>query len=233
MNSKVKIIAVLLLVIFLAVLALIYVPDWMEKRLWPDKSSAPFGPNETAPNNLIPANPGPAFAKNQIKIYNDIDDSLATRVVFELRQMEKDSSIKEIEILIDSDGGGVTQTFWICDVMKLVEIKKPIKTVAMDKALSGAALILSSGTKGRRFAVSSSQIMIHRPWVWIINAQMRVEDLEQAARKMRLQEQLLFGLLSENTGQSIEQIRRDIQKDFYMSCQRAIDYGLVDSVYQK
>jgi ATP-dependent Clp protease protease subunit len=168
---------------------------------------------------------------NQIKIFSNITEDVALEVITEMHQMEKDSNIQEIEILIDSRGGTTISTFWICYAMKLC--RKPIRTIAVGNTLSGAAIILSCGTKYKRFAMPGVQIMLHRPWTWIFQKEMRAEDLEREAYFMRLTEQLLYELISENTGRSIEQIKIDLQKELYLTPQEAIQYGLIDSLYQK
>jgi len=92
-------------------------------------------------------------------------------------------------------------------------------------------MILSSGTKYRRFAAPTARIMIHRPWVLVIQAVMRAEDFEKQAHFMRLTEKILYDLISENTGRSIEQIQNDLQQELWLTPQKAIQYGLIDSLY--
>lgn len=231
MNIKATKIVVYFLVICLAALALVYLLDWIAGRLVSDESFGPINPSWTTPSIRTAASSDTILAKNQIKIFNDIYDSLAVRVIADIHRMEEDTSIQEIEILINSLGGTVTGTFLVCYAMKLS--KKPIKTIAMGEALSGAAIILSSGAKYRRFATKGTQVMIHRPAVWISFTQARAEDLEETARILKLEEKLLFDLLHENTGQSVEQLKKDLRKNFYLNTKQAIEYGLIDSVYQK
>lgn len=189
-----------------------------------DYSTSPVNPPVATDSVVKPPN-------NQIKIFTDINENLAIEVIAAIHQMEKDSAVQEIEILIDSKGGSTESSFWICYAIKLS--KKPVRTIVIGEALSGAAVILSSGTRGRRLAFKNARILLHRPWLFIRWAQFRAEDLEERARKMRLTEQLLYDLLSENTGQPIEKLKQDLQKDFWLNYKQAIKYGLIDSLYQK
>lgn len=230
---------ILMIVLMLAVILVFWLAffggvDWLYNQVDKRHSIREFTPDKIEPvsDSIFKISASDSIQKiinNQIKIYGDIDEIMAYEIRIKLYEMEKNDEIKEIEILIDSKGGDVQSTFLVCDAIKLS--KKPIKIIAKNFALSGAALVLSCGTKGKRFAFKNAQIMLHRPISvgYIFN--WRAENFERQAYKMRLGEQVMFNLISQNTGRSVEQIRKDLQKDFYMNCQQAIEYGLIDSVY--
>ena len=201
--------------------------DWLYNQV--DKRHSQ---GETVPVEIGPApDPTQKIINNQIKIYGDIDEIMAYEIIVKLYEINKNDDIKEIEILINSEGGDIYSTFLICNAMKLS--KKPIRTIAKNFALSGAAMILACGTKGQRFVAKNTQIMLHRPVSGGYIVSWQAEQFERQAYKMRLEEQALFILISQNTGQSIEQIRKDLQKEFYLTAEKAIQYGLIDSLYQK
>lgn len=201
--------------------------DWCynqtNKRYSP-KTFTPIGIDSTSDSTT-------KIVNNQIEIYGSIDEIMAYEIIVKLHEMGKNDNIKEIEIIINSGGGDAYSTFLICDAIRLS--KKPIRTIAKNFALSGAAMILSCGTKGQRFATKNTQIMLHRPSSSGYIVGWRAEQFERQGYKIRLEEQIIFILISENTGQSIEQIRKDLQKEFYLTAEKAIQYGLIDSLYQK
>jgi ATP-dependent Clp protease, protease subunit len=154
-----------------------------------------------------------------------IDDWQADIVMATLLFMESQNPEKDIYLYINSPGGSVTAGLAIYDTMKF--IKPDVATICVGQAASAAALILCSGTKGKRFALPHSRIMIHQPWG---GAGGQATDIQiQAKEILRLKEQIrdIFVL---NTGKSAEQIEKDAQRDFFLSPNDAVEYGLIDKV---
>jgi len=160
-------------------------------------------------------------------IGSEIDDILTNSVVAQLLFLHYQSS-KDINIYINSPGGIVSGALAIYDTMKFV--KPDISTYCIGQAASGAAIILSAGTKGKRFSLPHSRIMIHQP---LGGAQGQATDIGiQAKEILRLKDEL-NNILTKNTGQDLAKIQKDTERDFFMSAQEAKEYGLIDSVIEK
>lgn len=154
-----------------------------------------------------------------------IDDWQADIVMATLLFMESQDPEKDIYLYINSPGGSVTAGLAIYDTMKY--IRPDVCTICVGQAASAAALILCSGTKGKRFALPHSRMMIHQPWG---GAGGQASDIQiQAKEIIRLRKQIIQ-ILTENTGKSYKQIEKDVQRDFYFSPEEAIDYGIIDKV---
>lgn len=154
-----------------------------------------------------------------------IDDWEADIVIATLLFMESQDPEKDIYFYINSPGGSVTAGLAIYDTMKYV--KSDVCTICVGQAASAAALILSSGTKGKRFALPHSRAMIHQPWG---GAGGQATDIKIQANEInRLKKQLNI-IFAENTGQPINKIEKDVQRDFYLSADEAVKYGLIDKV---
>lgn len=158
----------------------------------------------------------------------EINDALANTVVAQLIYLEGKDSTKDISLYINSPGGSVSAGMAIYDTMNY--IKPDVSTICIGLAASMGAFLLSSGAKGKRFALPNSEIMIHQP---LGGAQGQATEIKIVADHILKTREKLNKILSENTGKSIEQIALDTERDNYLSAQEAMEYGLVDKVLYK
>ena len=156
----------------------------------------------------------------------EIYDSVANVVVAELLYLESEDPDREISIYINSPGGSITAGLAIYDTMQF--IKPEIITICMGQAASMAALLLAAGTKGKRFSLPHSRILIHQPSVEGIAGQ--ATDVKIYAEELLRTRNLLSRILSDLTGQPFEKMDRDVERDFILSPIQAVEYGLIDSV---
>jgi ATP-dependent Clp protease protease subunit len=157
-----------------------------------------------------------------------IDDNVANTVIAQLLFLEADDPDKDIYIYINSPGGIVTAGLAIYDTMNY--IKSAVSTICIGQAASMGALLLAAGTKGKRFSLPHARIMIHQP---MGGFQGQATDIEIHAREMLKMKETLNKILSSHTGQLIEKIQTDTDRDFFMSGEDAKAYGLVDEVIAK
>jgi len=157
---------------------------------------------------------------------SDIDEAVANVVVAELLYLESEDPDREISIYINSPGGSITAGLAIYDTMHF--IRPDIVTICMGQAASMAAILLAAGTKGKRFSLPNSRILIHQPSVEGIAGQ--ATDVKIYAEELLRTRNLLSRILSELTGQPFEKMDRDVERDFILSPLQAVDYGLIDSV---
>ena len=155
----------------------------------------------------------------------EIDDEMANSIVAQLLLLDSENPEKDIMMYINSPGGVITAGFAIYDTMK--HIRADVSTVCLGEAASMAAFLLSAGTKGKRLALPSARIMIHQP---LGGAQGQATDIEIEAKEILRMKKELNTLLAEHTGQTIEKIYADTERDNYMSAQEAVEYGLIDKV---
>jgi len=155
----------------------------------------------------------------------EINDTVANLVIAQLLFLEAMNREKDINLYINSPGGSVSATLAIYDTIQYV--KPDVATICIGQAASGAAVILAAGTKGKRMALPNSRIMIHQP---LGGAQGQVTDIEIHAREMVKIRDRLNELLAFHTGQPVEKIRKDTERDFFMSSEEAKDYGIIDRV---
>ncbi|MCD6155946.1 MAG: ATP-dependent Clp endopeptidase proteolytic subunit ClpP [Candidatus Atribacteria bacterium] len=155
----------------------------------------------------------------------EINDTVANLVIAQLLFLEATNREKDINLYINSPGGSVSATLAIYDTIQY--IKPDVATICIGQAASGAAVILAAGTKGKRMALPNSRIMIHQP---LGGAQGQVTDIEIHAREMVKIRDRLNELLALHTGQPVEKIRKDTERDFFMSSEEAKDYGIIDRV---
>jgi ATP-dependent Clp protease, protease subunit len=167
--------------------------------------------------------------ENIIFIGTPIDDTLANLIVAQLLFLESEDPDREIQMYINSPGGSVTAGMAIYDTMKFV--RAPISTLCVGQCASMAAVLLSAGTKGKRYALPNSRILIHQPSAGGIGGQ--ATDIKIAAEEILRMRTRLNEILSEHTGQPMERIETDVERDYILSAQQAADYGLVDSVLHK
>jgi len=154
-----------------------------------------------------------------------IDDSVANLVIAQLLFLESEDPEKDIHIYINSPGGVVTAGLAIYDTMQY--IKPDVSTICLGLAASAAALLLSAGAKGKRFALPYARLMIHQPHG---GAQGQATDIEIHAREILRLREIGNEILVKHTGQTMEKIQRDVERDFFMSSEQAKEYGLIDSV---
>jgi len=157
-----------------------------------------------------------------------IDDTMANLIVAQLIFLSADDPEKEIQIYINSPGGSVSAGFAIYDTMQYVPA--PITTVAMGMAASFATVILMSGTKGHRFALPNSRIHLHQPLIGGRGLSGQASDLEIHANEIIRVKKELNQLIATHSGQTLEKIEKDTDRDFYLSPEEAIEYGLIDGV---
>ena len=160
-----------------------------------------------------------------IFLTGEINDLTADLVVAQLIFLEAEDPDKDIYMYINSPGGSVSAGMAIYDTMK--SLRCDVSTICIGEAASMGSFLLSSGTKGKRLSLPSSRIMIHQP---LGGAQGQATDIEIEAKEIIRMKNMLNGILSENSGQPIEKIKQDTERDYYMSAQEAVEYGLIDKV---
>ncbi len=157
-----------------------------------------------------------------------ITDEVANLIVAQMLFLEAEDPAKPISLYINSPGGFVSSGLAIYDTMQFS--KAPIATTVVGQAASMAAVLLAGGEKGRRTALPNSRVMIHQPWGGV---QGQVTDIEIHTRELQKMKQILNEILSHHTGQPIEKIEHDTDRNFFMSPFEALEYGLIDKVYEK
>ncbi len=158
----------------------------------------------------------------------EIDDVSANIVIAQLIYLESKDADKDICLYINSPGGSVTAGMGIYDTMNY--IKCDVSTVCVGMAASMGAFLLSAGAKGKRFALRNSEVMIHQP---LGGAQGQASDIEIVAKHIMRTKQKMIEILAKNSGQPIEKVERDVDRDNYMSAEEALEYGLIDAIYDK
>ena len=164
--------------------------------------------------------------ENIIFIPTAIDDAVANIVCAQLIHLESENPDKDINIYINSPGGDITALFAIYDTMQF--IKNDIATICLGQAASAAAVLLAAGTKGKRLALPHARVLLHQPWGQVGYGQ--VTDLVLAAREILRMRDLLEQILAEHTGQTVERIHADTDRDFVIEAQQAVEYGIIDEV---
>jgi len=154
-----------------------------------------------------------------------IDDATANTIIAQLLFLEATDPDKDIYIYINSPGGSVSSTIAIYDTIQY--IRSDVSTICIGMAASGAALILASGAKGKRFVLPNSRIMVHQP---LGGAQGQVTDIEIQTRELKRIKDTINKILTHHTGQKFEKVEKDTDRDFYMTAQESKEYGLVDEV---
>jgi ATP-dependent Clp protease protease subunit len=163
-----------------------------------------------------------------IMLCDQIDNATASVVIAQLLYLEGQDPEKDIDLYIDSPGGVISAGMAIYDTMQY--IKCDVSTICIGMAASMGAFLLSSGAKGKRFALPNSEIMIHQPLISGGGLSGQCTDIKIASDHMVRTRENLNRILSENTGKPIEQINIDTERDNYLSAQEAADYGLIDKV---
>ena len=154
-----------------------------------------------------------------------INDQVANTIIAQLSHLESEDQEKEISIYINSPGGVITSGLAIYDTMQY--IRAPVSTICLGQAASMGAFLLSSGAKGRRFALPNARIMVHQP---LGGAQGQASDIQIQAQEIQRLKDKLNGILADQTGQNLEKIAQDTDRDRYMTAEEAKEYGLIDEV---
>jgi len=160
-----------------------------------------------------------------IFIGSPIDDEVANLIIAQLLFLQSEDSSKDAYMYINSPGGVVTAGLALYDTMQYLKI--PISTICIGQAASMGALLLCAGTKGKRFALPNARIMIHQP---LGGAQGQATDVEIQTKEILRIKKLLNQILADHTGLPIEKVEKDTDRDFYMSAEEAVKYGLIDEV---
>jgi len=154
-----------------------------------------------------------------------IDDNVSSLIIAQLLFLESEDPAKDISMYINSPGGVVTSGFGILDTMSY--IKPDISTICMGQAASMAAVILSSGTKGKRSALENSRVMIHQPLGGVHG---QATDIEIHTKEILYLKDCLNKILSDNTGKTLKTIEKDTNRDYFLSADEALEYGLIDEI---
>ena len=158
----------------------------------------------------------------------EINDTTADLVVAQILFLESENPDKDISIYINSPGGSVTAGLAIYDTMQYV--KCPVQTICLGQAASMGAFLLAGGSKGKRYALPSSRVMIHQPWGGVEGQE---SDISVQAREIQRLKELTIQHFSEHTGKSADVVAADMERDFYMTAQDALNYGIVDHVMDR
>ncbi len=156
---------------------------------------------------------------------SEIDDDVANSIVAQLLLLDSENPEKDIMLYINSPGGVITAGMAIYDTMKL--IKADVSTICLGDAASMGAFLLSGGTKGKRLALPNARIMIHQP---LGGAKGQATDIEIEAKEILRMKTMLCELMAEHTGQKVEKIKKDTERDNFMTAQEALEYGLIDRI---
>lgn len=157
-----------------------------------------------------------------------VDEHVANSIVAQMLFLAADDPEKDISLYINSPGGSVSAGFAVYDTMQY--IKPDVQTICMGMAASMGALLLIAGTKGKRFALPNSEVMIHQP---LGGAQGQATDIEISARRILKMREQINQLIAERTGQPIEKVSKDTDRDFFMSAEEAKEYGIIDQIIEK
>jgi ATP-dependent Clp protease protease subunit len=157
-----------------------------------------------------------------------IHDAAANEVVMKLLYLQKEKKDKDIHFYINSPGGSVSATLAVYDTMQFLSC--PVATYCVGLAASGAAVLLVGGTKGKRFALPNSKVMLHQPYGQVGG---QISDIEIQAQEILKTREVLNNIFAQHTGQPLERIAKDTDRDFYMTAEEARQYGIVDEVLAK
>ena len=161
----------------------------------------------------------------------DVNDTTASLVVAQMLFLEAQDAEKDIQLYINSPGGSITAGFAIYDTMQFIKCDVAITCIGL--AASFGAFLLAGGTKGKRSALPNAEIMIHHPAIHGNGVQGQASDIRIVSEHLQRSKQRLNRILAENTGQSIERIAADTERDYYMSAQEAREYGIIDSIIEE
>ena len=172
---------------------------------------------------------GDLLLENRIVfLQGEIYTGNANEVVMKLLYLQSENRRKDIHFYLNSPGGDVVATLAIYDTMQILSC--PISTYCVGQAASGAAVLLCGGTKGKRFALPHARVMLHQPYGGVSG---QVSDIEIQAQEILRNREMLNAILANHSGQSIETIAKDTDRDFFLSAEEAKNYGLVDEILKK
>lgn len=157
-----------------------------------------------------------------------IDDDVANIVIAQLLFLESEDPKKDISLYINSPGGSASATLAMIDTMN--HIKPDVSTICVGLAASGGAWLLSAGAKGKRFALPNSEIMIHQP---LGGAQGQATDIDIQAKQILALRERLNKIMAQNTGRTVTQIEKDVDRDYFMDAEQGVKYGIIDKVMKK
>lgn len=166
-----------------------------------------------------------------IFLSEDVNQTSASLIIAQLLFLESEDPDKEISLYINSPGGSVTDGLGIIDTMNY--IKCPVTTICIGMAASMGALLLTSGTKGKRFATPNAEILIHQPLIGGQGISGQTTEIQIHAEQMIKTRERINRIISETTGKSIEQVAKDTERDNYMTAEEALEYGLIDGIMDK
>ena len=166
-----------------------------------------------------------------IFLSEDVNQASASLIIAQMLFLESEDPDKEISFYINSPGGSVTDGMGIIDTMNY--IKCPVTTICIGMAASMGALLLTSGTKGKRFATPNAEILIHQPLIGGGGISGQQTDIQIHADQMLKTREKINKIISETTGKSIEQVQNDTERDHYLTAQEALEYGLIDGIMDK
>ena len=166
---------------------------------------------------------------NVIFLGQPIDDTVSNLIIAQMLFLEAENPEKDISIYINSPGGSITAGLAIYDTMQYV--KPDIATICIGQAASMAAVLLASGNKGKRYCLPNSRVLIHQPWMQGLGGQ--ATDIDIHAKDIIRQRHRLNEILASHTGQSVEKIARDTDRDYILQAPEAVEYGIVDQVIAK
>jgi ATP-dependent Clp protease, protease subunit len=170
------------------------------------------------------------YQTRSIYLWGIVDDKSAKDVITKLLLLEADNPGEEIKFFISSPGGAVTSGMVIYDTMQM--LKSPVSTICMGLAASMGSILLSGGAKGRRFIFPHGEVMIHQPSLGG-HIQGVSADMEIHAEQILRTKEMGAQILAENTGQTIERVRKDFERDYWMDAEKSIEYGIVDQIITK
>jgi ATP-dependent Clp protease protease subunit len=166
---------------------------------------------------------------NIIFIGTPIDDTIANLVIAQLLFLEAEDPEKDIQLYINSPGGSITAGMAIYDTMQFV--RPPVMTICCGQAASMAALLLCGGAAGKRFALPTSRILIHQPLMSGLSGQ--ATDIDIHAREILRMREIINQLIVKHTGQTMERVEKDVERDFIMNAQQSKEYGIIDDIIYK
>jgi len=190
-----------------------YIPQWEERTS--------YGVRRVDPYTKL-------FEDRIIFLGTPITDDIANAVMAQLLCLQSMDAERQIDIYINSPGGSFTALTAIYDTMRYV--KPDIQTTCLGQAASAAAVLLAAGTKGKRLALPNSRILIHQPAISGEGTYGQSSDLEIQAKEILRIRSLMEHMIAENTGQPVERVSRDVERDKYLTAQEAVDYGLIDEI---
>jgi ATP-dependent Clp protease, protease subunit len=163
-----------------------------------------------------------------VMLSGEVNDAVATSIVAQLLFLEADDPEKDIYFYINSPGGSVTAGMSMFDTMNF--IKPDVSTICIGQAASMGAFLLSAGTKGKRYSLPNSRIMIHQPSG---GAQGQASDIQIQAQEIQRLKEILNKVLAKNCGKTVKQIEKDTERDYFMSAEDSVKYGIIDKVIEK